>query len=59
MHVDGRELVVPAGTQVKLTPGESVSIYLYMYHDFEVGAGSRAVLLDEVSQCNEYPPAAG
>ena len=36
VHVDGREMVVPAGTQVRLTPGESISIYPYMYHDFEV-----------------------
>ncbi|MBD5149776.1 MAG: D-lyxose/D-mannose family sugar isomerase [Oscillibacter sp.] len=53
VHLDGRELVVPAGTQVKLTPGESISIYPYMYHDFEVEAGSGAVLLGEVSQCND------
>ena len=40
VHVDGREMVVPAGTQVRLTPGESISIYPYMYHDFEVEEGS-------------------
>ena len=53
VHVDGREMVVPAGTQVRLTPGESISIYPYMYHDFEVEAGSGPVLLGEVSQCND------
>lgn len=53
VHVDGREMVVPAGTQVRLTPGESISIYPYMYHDFEVEAGTGAVLLGEVSQCND------
>ena len=63
VHVDGREMVVPAGTQVKLKPGESITIYPYMYHDFEVESGSGPVLLGEVSQCNDdntdnrfYPP---
>ena len=53
VHVDGREMVVPAGTQVKLTPGESITIYPYMYHDFEVEPGTGPVLLGEVSQCND------
>ena len=53
VHIDGRELVVPAGTQVRLTPGESITIYPYMYHDFEVEKGTGAVLLGEVSQCND------
>ena len=46
-------MVVPAGTQVRLTPGESISIYPYMYHDFEVEEGTDPVLLGEVSQCND------
>lgn len=53
VHVDGREMVVPAGTQVKLTPGESISIHPYLYHDFEVEPGTGPVLLGEVSQCND------
>ena len=53
VHVDGREMVVPAGSQVRLTPGESITIYPYMYHDFEVEDGSGAVLLGEVSQYND------
>jgi D-lyxose ketol-isomerase len=44
---------VPAGTQVKLTPGESITIYPYMYHDFYVEEGSGDVLLGEVSMCND------
>lgn len=36
VHCDGRTYTVPAGTQVKLTPGESIHIQQYMYHDFEV-----------------------
>ena len=53
VHCDGREKVVPAGTQVKLTPGESISIYPYMYHDFELEPGTGPVLLGEVSMCND------
>lgn len=50
---DGRNYTVPAGTQIKLEPGQSISIYPYMYHDFEVEEGSGAVLLGEVSMCND------
>ena len=53
VHVDGREMVVPAGTQVRLTPGESITISPYLYHDFTVEPGSGPVLLGEVSQCND------
>ncbi len=53
VHVDGRELTAPAGTQVRLTPGESITIYPRMYHDFTVEEGSGPVLLGEVSQCND------
>ena len=45
VHCDGRTYTVPAGTQVKLTPGESIHIQQYMYHDFEVEPGTGAVLL--------------
>ena len=53
IHVDGREMVVPAGTQVRLTPGESITISPYLYHDFTVEPGFGPVLLGEVSQCND------
>ncbi len=53
VYMDGRELVVPAGTQVKLSPGESIAIQPYLYHDFSVEEGSGNVLLGEVSQCND------
>jgi len=44
---------VPAGTQIKMTPGESIYIQQYLYHDFVVEPGTGAVLLGEVSQCND------
>lgn len=63
VHVDGRAMEVPAGTRIKLSPGESITIYPRLYHDFEVEPGGGPVLLGEVSQCNDdksdnrfYPP---
>lgn len=50
---DGKCSTVPAGTQIKLTPGESIHISRYMYHDFSVEPGTGDVLLGEVSQCND------
>ncbi len=53
VHTDGRTYTVPAGTQIRLTPGESIHIQQRLYHDFEAEPGSGAVLLGEVSQCND------
>lgn len=53
VHCDGREFQVPAGTQVRLCPGESITVYPYMYHDFHVEEGTGDVLLGEVSMCND------
>ena len=53
VNCDGREFTVPAGTKVRLTPGESITIYPYMYHDFHVEEGGGDVLLGEVSMCND------
>ena len=53
VHTDGRTYTLPAGTQIRLTPGESIHIQQYMYHDFEVEPGTGDVLLGEVSQCND------
>ena len=53
VHRDGMTSVVPAGTQIRLTPGESIHIQQYLYHDFTVEPGTGPVLLGEVSQCND------
>ncbi|MFV0239516.1 MAG: D-lyxose/D-mannose family sugar isomerase [Lacrimispora sphenoides] len=53
VHSDGREYKVAAGTQVKLCPGESITIYPGLYHDFELEPGTGPVLLGEVSMCND------
>jgi hypothetical protein len=52
VHSDGRRYTVPAGAQVKLTPGASITITQGMYHDFSVEPGTGAVLLGEVSMVN-------
>lgn len=53
VQTDGRCCTVPAGTQIRLTPGESIFIRQYLYHDFTVEPGTGPVLLGEVSQCND------
>ena len=53
VYSDGRVYTVPAGTQIRLTPGESITIQQRLYHDFSVEEGTGAVLLGEVSQCND------
>ena len=53
VSTDGRTCTVPAGTQIRLTPGESIFVRQYLYHDFEVEPGTGPVLLGEVSQCND------
>ena len=53
VHVDGCTRTIPAGTQVTLRPGQSITIFPYLYHDFEVEPGGGPVLLGEVSQCND------
>ena len=50
---DGCRRTVPAGTQIRLRPGESIFIPQRLYHDFSVEEGTGDVLLGEVSQCND------
>lgn len=50
---DGKTEIVPVGTKVLLRPGESITITPYMYHDFIVPKTGGAVLLGEVSMCND------
>ena len=53
VRTDGLERTVPAGSQVRLRPGQSITIQPYLYHDFELEKDSGPVLLGEVSQCND------
>lgn len=51
VQMDGREFVVPAGTRLRLTPGESITLTPGMYHAFWGENGK--VLIGEVSQVND------
>ena len=53
VHVDGQTITVAAGSQVRLRPGQSITITPLLYHDFTVEPGTGPVLLGEVSQCND------
>ena len=53
VRTDGVLRTVPAGTQIRLTPGESITIFQRLYHDFTVEPGTGPVLLGEVSRCND------
>lgn len=53
IHCDGRTCTVPAGTQIRLTPGESIHVQQRLYHDFSVEPGTGTVLLGEASECND------
>lgn len=53
VYKDGKAETVPAGTKVLLTPGESITITPYMFHDFIVPETGGSVLLGEVSMCND------
>lgn len=50
---DGRRYMVPAGSEIILTPGESLSLYPYYYHTFTIQPGSGTTLVGEVSMCND------
>lgn len=50
---DGRRYTVPAGSKIILHPGESLTLYPYLYHSFVVPEDSSPVLIGEVSMCND------
>lgn len=50
---DGRRYEVAAGTTVRLTPGESITLPGYLYHTFWGEAGCGTVLVGEVSKVND------
>lgn len=53
IYRDGKTGIVPAGTKVRLAPGESITVVPYLYHDFLVPETGGRVLLGEVSMCND------
>ena len=53
VRCDGCASVVPAGTRIRLEPGQSITIPPYLYHDFQTLPGAGLTLLGEVSMCND------
>lgn len=53
INTDGRSYVAPSPAKAVLHPGESITLWPYQYHDFAVEKGTGAVLIGEVSQCND------
>lgn len=53
IQVDGRHYSVPAGSIIRLTPGESMTMSRRLYHSFWGEEGCGTVLVGEVSQCND------
>jgi D-lyxose ketol-isomerase len=53
VNTDGRSYQVDAGTVIRLTPGESISLPAYLYHEFWAEAGSGMSLVGEVSKVND------
>ncbi len=50
---DGVRQTVPAGTELELLPGQSVTLERRMYHAFWAKKGHGPVLIGEVSQTND------
>ncbi len=50
---DGVRFQVPAGSDVILQPGQSLTLYPYTYHEFLVPPDETKVLIGEVSMCND------
>ena len=50
---DGVQTTVAAGSELELSPGESVTLTAGLYHAFWAKEGRGAVLVGEVSQCND------
>jgi len=53
VHVDGRAFTVPAGSIIRLNPGESITLLTGQYHSFWGEPGAGTVLVGEVSECND------
>ena len=53
VKMDGVECTFPAGTVVRLTPGESITLTRGLYHRFWGEEGKGTVLVREVSMCND------
>ncbi len=53
VHTDGHRYEAPAGSVIRLSPGESITLPQRLYHRFWAEEGRGRVLLGEVSQVND------
>lgn len=53
VYRDGCTYQVPAGSEIHLKPGESLTLYPGCYHEFYVKKGEKSCLIGEVSMCND------
>ncbi len=53
VSMDGRNYYAPAGTILRLSPGESITLFPRQYHKFWGEAGQGTVLVGEVSKVND------
>lgn len=53
VNIDGCKKTVPAGTVLRLAPGESITLPPYQYHAFWAEEGHGTVLIGEVSMVND------
>ena len=51
VHSDGMIYEIPAGGEVRLAPGQSVTLHPYQYHSFSAEGGK--TMVTEVSMCND------
>ncbi len=53
VYSDGRRFKVPAGTVLRLEPGQSITMQQGLYHSFWGEEGKGKVMVGEVSMCND------
>ena len=53
VHRDGRRYTVPAGSEIVIGPGESLTLHPGCYHEFMVRKEDPYALIGEVSMCND------
>lgn len=53
VSMDGVRYTLPAGSEVRLTPGQSITLTPGLYHRFWGEEGKGTVLVSEVSMCND------
>ena len=53
VYSDARKYTVPAGSIIRLVPGQSITMQQGLYHSFWGEEGKGKVMVGEVSMCND------